>query len=251
MLRLAISMWPWPVLSTGTRAKRREGGARNGSLTIIVLTPLTTILPAQPRAQRIRRHVFGFVGVFSAVMSGPATGRRERVRILHAFLPCLALIALQITDAGAQTLTSDLLRPVRDGFVSPLDLPTRKTGANTAQATPDDRSNSDNRLRSGCTGALADRQYSDLRPARRQRRLVVRLRLAQPQTAEGETFSGAAEAQGDRSRQSSAHCTWARSKAAAAEIAAAAVGDREQAAAPAGDGRHRAGPAIPQAPQDR
>jgi hypothetical protein len=59
-------------------------------------------------------------------------------------LPCLALIALQITDAGAQTLTSDLLRPVRDGFVSPQDLPTRRTG----QATPDDRSNSaDSRLR--------------------------------------------------------------------------------------------------------
>ena len=63
-------------------------------------------------------------------------------------MPCLALIALQQPQAQAQTLTSDLLRPVRDGFVSPQDLPTRKTGSNTAQSTPDDRSNSaDNRLR--------------------------------------------------------------------------------------------------------
>jgi hypothetical protein len=60
------------------------------------------------------------------------------------FLPCLALIALQYTPVRAQTLTSELLRPVRDGFVSPQDLPTRKTGTNN----PDDRSNSaDNRLR--------------------------------------------------------------------------------------------------------
>ncbi|MEA2890415.1 MAG: hypothetical protein QOI05_1208, partial [Bradyrhizobium sp.] len=77
-------------------------------------------------------------------MSGPATGRRKRVTALRVFLPCLALIALQHTPAEAQTLTSDLLRPVRDGFVSPQDLPTRRTGANT----PDDRSSSaDNRLR--------------------------------------------------------------------------------------------------------
>src|SRR5436305_5020149 len=91
-----------------------------------------------------RRHVFGFVGVFSAVMSGPATGRRKRVTALRVFLPCLALTALEYTPVQAQTLTSDLLRPVRDGFVSPQDLPTRRTGANT----PDDRSSSaDNRLR--------------------------------------------------------------------------------------------------------
>jgi hypothetical protein len=77
-------------------------------------------------------------------MSGPATGRSKRVSVLHAFLPCLALIAFHQTPARAQTLTSDMLRPVRDGFVSPQDLPTRRT----AQSTPDDRSNSsDNRLR--------------------------------------------------------------------------------------------------------
>ncbi len=77
-------------------------------------------------------------------MSGPATGRRKRVTTLRAFLPCLALIAFLPARADAQTLTSDLFRPVRDGFVSPQDSPLRRT----AQSTPDDRSNaSDNRLR--------------------------------------------------------------------------------------------------------
>ena len=81
-------------------------------------------------------------------MSGPATGRRKRVSILRAFLPCLALIAVHQARAEAQTLSSDLLRPVRDGFVSPQESPLRKTGYNTAQSTPDDRSSlSDNRLR--------------------------------------------------------------------------------------------------------
>src|ERR1700733_2161447 len=99
MMRLSVSMWPWLVLSTGVGAKRRGAQARNGSLTIIVLTPLTTILRRRSRRCGTRRHGVGFVGVFSAVMSGPATGRHKRVSVLHAFLPCLALIALQITDA--------------------------------------------------------------------------------------------------------------------------------------------------------
>jgi hypothetical protein len=82
------------------------------------------------------------------VKPGPATGRRKRVCILRALLPCLALIIVAQTPATSQTLTPDLFRPVRDGFVSPQDLPTRKTGINTAQSTPDDRSNAnDNRLR--------------------------------------------------------------------------------------------------------
>src|SRR3984885_5965181 len=105
---------------------RRKALARNGSLTIIVLTPLTTILGARSRRSGTRQHVVDVVGVFFAVMSGPATGRRKRVSVLHAFLPCLALIAFHQTPARAQTLTSDMLRPVRDGFVSPQDLPTRR-----------------------------------------------------------------------------------------------------------------------------
>ena len=45
----------------------------------------------------------------------------------RAALPCLALIALFPAWAGAQTLTPDMLRPVRGGFVSPEELPLRRT----------------------------------------------------------------------------------------------------------------------------
>ena len=64
-------------------------------------------------------------------MSGPARGRRKRVISLRALLPCLALIAFDGKLAQAQTLTPDLLRPVRDGFVSPQDSPLRRTSDNT------------------------------------------------------------------------------------------------------------------------
>jgi hypothetical protein len=78
-------------------------------------------------------------------MSGPATGRRKRAYVLRALLPCLALIALDRPSALAQSLTSDLLRPVRDGFVTPEDSPLRKTSENTADRTSD--AASDDRLR--------------------------------------------------------------------------------------------------------
>jgi hypothetical protein len=68
-------------------------------------------------------------------MSGPATGRRKRAYALRALLPCLALIALDVPSARAQTLTSDLLRPVRDGFITPQDSLLRKTSENTADKT--------------------------------------------------------------------------------------------------------------------
>jgi hypothetical protein len=60
-------------------------------------------------------------------MSGPARGRRKRATTLRALWPCLALIALDGGLAQAQTLTPDLLRPVRDGFLSPQDSLLRKT----------------------------------------------------------------------------------------------------------------------------
>ena len=72
-------------------------------------------------------------------MSGPARGRHKRVKTLRALLPCLALIAFDGSLAQAQTLTSELLRPVRDGFVSPQDLPLRRTGERTADFSNDDR----------------------------------------------------------------------------------------------------------------
>jgi hypothetical protein len=67
-------------------------------------------------------------------MPGPARGRRKRVAVLRALLPCLPLIACEATSARAQTLTADLLRPVRDGFVSPQDSPLRRTGATSDNA---------------------------------------------------------------------------------------------------------------------
>jgi len=84
-------------------------------------------------------------------MSGPATGRRKRAYALRALLPCLALIALDVPSARAQTLTSDLLRPVRDGFITPQDSLLRKTSENTADKTSD--AANDERLRDKDTPA--------------------------------------------------------------------------------------------------
>jgi hypothetical protein len=50
--------------------------------------------------------------------------------ILRAALACLALIAFDGTLAQAQTLTPNLFRPVRDGFVAAQDSPLRPTGGN-------------------------------------------------------------------------------------------------------------------------
>jgi hypothetical protein len=78
-------------------------------------------------------------------MSGPARGRRSRVFALRALLACLvaplALIACDRSQAQAQTLTSDMLRPVPGGFVSPQDLPLRKLTLDDdpADSTGDDR----------------------------------------------------------------------------------------------------------------
>jgi hypothetical protein len=71
------------------------------------------------------------------VTSGPATGRRKRVIALRALLPCLALIAFDAPSALAQTLTSELLRPVRDGFITPQDSPLRRTSENDADKPSD------------------------------------------------------------------------------------------------------------------
>jgi hypothetical protein len=64
-------------------------------------------------------------------MSGPVTGRRKRANLLRAALPCLALVVFEQAEAQAQTLTPDLLRPVRDGFMLPQDSPLRRIGDNT------------------------------------------------------------------------------------------------------------------------
>jgi hypothetical protein len=80
-------------------------------------------------------------------MSGPAKGRRRRVNALRAALPCLALIAFDATCVQAQTLTPDLFRPVRNGFVSPQNSPLRKVGDNASDPTDPTDLGEDARLR--------------------------------------------------------------------------------------------------------
>src|ERR1700733_8846087 len=70
-------------------------------------------------------------------MSGPVAGRRKRAGTLRALLACLALITLDKSPAAAQTVTSDLFRPVRDGFVTPQDSPLRKITNKTSDNATD------------------------------------------------------------------------------------------------------------------
>src|SRR5271155_1827899 len=65
-------------------------------------------------------------------MSGSATDRRKRVTSLRAALPCLAL-SLIASPLKGQTLTSDLLRPASDGFLTAQDSPLRRT----SEVSPD------------------------------------------------------------------------------------------------------------------
>src|SRR6202049_4973904 len=70
-------------------------------------------------------------------MEGPARGRRRGVLALRAVLSCLALIAFARTSAQAQTLTPDLFRPQRDGFLTAQNSPVRKTGDKIGDPTAD------------------------------------------------------------------------------------------------------------------
>jgi hypothetical protein len=58
---------------------------------------------------------------------------------LRALLPCLALIAFDETLAQAQTLTPDLFRPARDGFLLPQDSPLRRISDNAIDPANDPR----------------------------------------------------------------------------------------------------------------
>jgi hypothetical protein len=95
------------------------------------------------------RQAFEFAGVLFIVMPGPATGRQSRACYRRVLLACLALIAFDATfpldQARSQTLTADMLRPVRDGFVSPQDLPLRRTAGTDNTGDPDDGSILDDR----------------------------------------------------------------------------------------------------------
>jgi hypothetical protein len=70
-------------------------------------------------------------------MAGPAWGRTACAPLFRAALPCLVLIALQVTSAHAQTLTTEgLFNPQRGAFVPPQDLPLRKTEVTNGDALP-------------------------------------------------------------------------------------------------------------------
>ena len=68
---------------------------------------------------------------------GPARGRNRRASRSRALLPCLALTAFFPAFAEAQTLTPDMLRPVRGGFVSADDSPLRRTAPARVEGLPD------------------------------------------------------------------------------------------------------------------
>ena len=70
----------------------------------------------------------------------PATGHRKRVTLLRAALPCLGLsfaLTAITSPLKAQTLTSELLRPVPGGFLAPQDSFLRKTGGTTGDNSAD------------------------------------------------------------------------------------------------------------------
>ena len=64
---------------------------------------------------------------------GPARGHSRRAPLFRALLPCLALIALDAPLARAQTLTPDLFRPERDGFVSPQNAMRRTAESRSSE----------------------------------------------------------------------------------------------------------------------
>src|SRR3984885_4588547 len=70
-------------------------------------------------------------------MSGPVAGHRKRAITFRALLACLALITLNKSPAAAQTVTSDLFRPVRDGFLPPQNSPLRKVNDKTGDNATD------------------------------------------------------------------------------------------------------------------
>ena len=123
---------------------------------------------------------------------GPTAGARS---ILRAALPCLALIALERNRRA---------RPNRHAGPVPPDPQQPDLGAGFA-AAPDRRRDQrpplDDRQRAArlrdkdTAGAVAHRADPDLRPARRQRRVELGLRLAQPQAQEAEILSGPGEAE--------------------------------------------------------
>src|SRR3569832_798673 len=73
-------------------------------------------------------------------MPRPASGHSKRATLLRAVLPCLGIsfaLSAIVSPLNAQTLTPDLLRPVRGGFLTSQDSFLRKTGDKISENTAD------------------------------------------------------------------------------------------------------------------
>jgi hypothetical protein len=178
-------------------------------------------------------------------MSGPARGRRGRVDVLRAALPCLALLAFGDAPAAAQTITPNLFRPVRDGFVLPQDSPLRRVGDKPGDkiSDPVDPAN-DTTLRDGNTPA----------PSRIGQIPTYGLPAANGASTSGfDSLSGSIQAEtaaGSRHARAS-DLGAARDVERPRAAVGAAIRDRQQAADPGGDGGHGGRPAAAQAAQGR
>ena len=130
--------------------------------------------------------------------AGPVDGRRKRVTLLRAALAVPCAERDRFSPRKAQTLTPDLLRPVREGFLAPQDLPLRKTNDRTGENTTDqigdptidgERKNKDPPAPSRI-GQIPKYGLPAANGAAERR-----LRLAQPQTQDAEILSRPGEAQ--------------------------------------------------------
>ncbi len=147
--------------------------------------------------------------------------------------PCLALVlalvAFEVRFAQAQTLTTALLRPVRDGFVSPQESPLRRTSEQTGDVT------------SGTTGDAAN----DARL--RDKDTPAPSRIGNIPTYGLPAASGASTGQAETAAGSRQPCAGGFDGA----VVGPAIRDRQQDPDPARDGRHGGRPAAAQAVEDR
>ena len=170
------------------------------------------------------------------MMSGPARGRRRRVRVLRALLPCLALIAFDGTSSqrpdrsrrtcSARPATASCRRRIRR-CAGPrrVQRPHRRCRQRRAAA------------RQGPAGAVADRADPDLRPSRRQRRVRIPATTRSTARARSRNSIRARPSRSRRRSRQPAAAAIAGSERTGAAVDPA-VGDRQQDADPAGDGRH-------------
>ncbi len=155
--------------------RRDAAGVLNGSLTIIVLTPLTT---CSHRPEHVSKYLF-LVGVYFFVMARPATGRNSRARALRAALPCLALVPGGTCGGGADRHT-DWFSTRRTSQTASPDSPLRRTAAEihdpltsprlpeNEQLAPPRRSGTIPKIRAASATATADTGYDSLNRRRKQ-----------------------------------------------------------------------------------